>query len=77
MLKQQGNGYKNNPLGVVATNTALLVLKPGKKTKEELMQKMKSGLYITGIQGIHAGMDGLSGNFSLQANGYVIEEEKL
>ena len=76
-VETTGNGYKNSPLGVVATNTALLVLKPGKKTKEELMQKMKSGLYITGIQGIHAGMDGLSGNFSLQANGYVIEEGKI
>ena len=76
-VETTGNGYKNSPLGVVATNTALLVLKPGKKTKEELMQKMKSGLYITGIQGIHAGMDGLSGNFSLQANGYVIEDGKI
>jgi len=41
------------------------------------MQQIKNGLYITGIQGIHAGMDGLSGNFSLQANGYVIENGEI
>lgn len=72
-----GNGFKGSALGVVGTNTSLLILKPGKKSKEDLVAKIKNGLYITGIQGLHAGMDGLSGNFSLQADGFVIEDGKI
>ncbi len=76
-VETTGNGFKGSALGIVGTNTSLLVLKAGKKSKEDLMQQIKNGLYITGIQGIHAGMDGLSGNFSLQANGYVIENGEI
>lgn len=68
-----GNGYKNSALGTVGTSTAFVQFLPGKKTKEELWQKVKEGLYITSVEGLHAGMDALSGNFSLQASGYVIE----
>ncbi len=70
-VSSTGNGYNSG--ASIGIGTSLLILKAGKKSKEEIMQKMKNGLYITDIQGLHAGMDGLSGNFSLQANGYLIE----
>lgn len=75
--KSTGNGYKNGALGTVGTSTAFLKLLPGKKTKEELINKVKNGLQICDVQGLHAGMDALSGNFSLQASGYLIEDGKI
>ena len=40
---------------------------------EELLQKVGNGLLITDLAGMHSGLDPISGNFSLQARGFVIE----
>ena len=42
-----------------------------------IINKVKKGLQICDVQGLHAGMDALSGNFSLQASGYLIEDGKI
>ena len=55
---------------------AFLVLKPGKKTQEELFQDVGNGVYITDVQGLHAGMNAQSGNFSLQSTGFLIKDGK-
>lgn len=72
-----GNGYKSGALGTVGTNTAFLEFLPGKKSKDELFNQVNNGLYITSVEGLHAGMDSLSGNFSLQSSGYLIKDGKL
>ena len=69
-----GNGYGGSQ---IAVDTAYLYVKPGKKNKEELALKIKNGLYITSVEGLHSGMDPISGNFSLQASGYLIENGKI
>ena len=38
---------------------------------------IKDGIQITSVQGLHAGMNPLSGDFSLQASGYRIEDGKI
>ncbi len=53
------------------------VMKPGKKSQEELFQEVGSGVYITDIMGLHAGLNPRSGNFSLQSNGFMIENGKV
>lgn len=52
-------------------------LKPGKLTKEELIAKVGNGVYITSLEGLHAGMNPQSGDFSLKAEGFVIKDGKL
>ena len=54
-----------------------LFVKPGKKTREELFKGVSNGVFITEVQGLHAGLNPQSGNFSLQANGFRIENGKL
>lgn len=54
-----------------------LFVKPGRKSEEEILSKIKEGIYITDLQGLHAGMNQRSGNFSLQAEGFVIRDGKL
>lgn len=73
-VQSTGNGYRGS--GKVGTSTANIVLKPGKKSEEELFAMVQEGIYITDVEGLHAGMNPQSGNFSLQAKGYLIEGGK-
>ena len=72
-VKSTGNGHKpgvSAPVGISVVNT---YLQPGNDSFEELLQKVGDGLLITDLQGMHSGLDPISGNFSLQARGFVIE----
>ena len=73
-VESTGNGYGGSNIGI---STAFVEVKPGKKTKEELCEKIGNGIQITSVQGLHAGMNPLSGDFSLQASGYRIEDGKI
>ncbi len=53
-----------------------LKVEAGDATLEEMFNSMDSGLYITNVQGAHAGANPVSGDFSLQAAGYLIEKGK-
>ena len=50
-----------------------LYFAPGELTSEELLQKMGDGLYLTSLQGLHAGANVQSGDFSLQADGFLVK----
>lgn len=54
-----------------------LYLKPGRLTKDELIKKANNGIYITSLEGLHAGMNAQSGNFSLKAEGFIIKDGHL
>ena len=69
-----GNGYRGQ--GKVGVSSVGLSIKPGKKTLEELFESVHNGIYITSVTGLHAGMNASSGNFSLQAEGYLIKDGK-
>ena len=60
----------------VYTNPWFLKMKPGKKTQEQLFEEIGDGVYITSVQGLHAGLNPRSGNFSLQSTGYFVEKGK-
>ncbi|MFP4077938.1 MAG: TldD/PmbA family protein [Candidatus Izemoplasmataceae bacterium] len=66
-----GNGFSS---GIAHTN---LYIEPKGKGFETLVQEVKNGLLITGFQGLHSGTSPISGDFSLQASGYVIREGVL
>lgn len=62
--------------GKMDIDTVNLTLKPGKLTEDELFAKVQNGIYITDLTGIHAGLNAKSGDFSLQAEGFIIEDGK-
>lgn len=71
-----GNGLKsafNAPVTIGGTN---FFIKPSTKTKEDLYTEVGDGLLITSFAGIHAGANPVSGEFSLQASGFVIKDGK-
>jgi len=71
-----GNGmrgsFKSLP-GIGATN---LFISPGRKSKEELIRKMRRGLYVTEALGMHTA-DSISGDFSVGVNGLWIEKGEI
>lgn len=53
-----------------------IVVKPGRLSKDDLFKKIKNGIYVTEINGLHAGLNPTSGDFSLQAEGFHIVDGK-
>ncbi len=68
-----GNGFKagySSSVGVAPQNCYIV---PGEKSLDELMAEMGEGLVIDDLAGLHAGIDAVTGNFSLQCAGYLVE----
>ncbi len=54
-----------------------LVVEPSNTPFESLIQPIKNGIYITELAGLHAGVKTVSGDFSLQAGGFKIENGQV
>ena len=61
------------PVSVAPTN---FYIKPGKASYDELVCELKDGLVINDISGLHAGLNTVSGEFSLTAKGQLIKDGK-
>ena len=53
-----------------------LYLAPGAYAEEALLERLGNGIYITSLNGLHAGANTQSGDFSLQATGFLVENGK-
>ena len=71
--KTTGNASKAGYDAAVGIRPFTMYLQGGDITEEELLQKAGNGVYITSLGGLHAGADAISGDFSLQSSGYMIE----
>ena len=67
--KSTGNGFG----GTALTN---VVIKEGKRNVEEIAKDIGEGLIITDVSGLHAGLNPVSGDFSLLSEGFLIKEGK-
>lgn len=65
-------GY-SSPIGVRPYSFAI---EPGDKTQDELFALAGDGIFITEINGLHAGANPVSGDFSLQSAGFMIRGGK-
>ena len=74
--KTTGNASKAGYDSSVGIRPFTLYLEGGDMTEEELLAKAGNGVYITSLGGLHAGADAISGDFSLQSSGYMIEDGK-
>lgn len=74
--KTTGNASKGSYSAPVGIRPFSMYLANGEYTEEELLQKAGSGVYITELNGLHAGADPISGDFSLQSAGFMIEDGK-
>lgn len=66
-----GNGFNR---GITPAN---FYIKNGATNYDEAVKSMKKGLIITALEGTHAGCSPISGDFSLQANGFLVENGEI
>ena len=74
--KTTGNASKGGYTSPVGISPFTMYLAGGDMTEEELLAKVGNGVYITDLAGLHAGADPISGDFSLQSSGFMIEDGK-
>ncbi len=74
-VEPTGNGYRG--AGKASAGLGYIIVKPGRKSEEEMISSIKEGVYITDLEGLHAGMNARSGNFSLQSQGFMIRNGKI
>ena len=74
--KTTGNAAKGGYNSAVAVRPFTMYLAPGNMTEEELLVKANNGVYINSLGGLHAGANPISGDFSLQSGGFMIENGK-
>ena len=53
-----------------------LIVEPGEKDFEQLVEEVGEGIILTDLSGLHAGVNAISGDFSLLCEGYLIENGK-
>ena len=71
--KTTGNASKAGYSAPVTLRPFTMYLAAGELTEEELLKKAGNGVYINSLGGLHAGADPISGDFSLQSAGFMIE----
>ena len=74
--KTTGNASKPGYQGAVGISPFSFVLAAGEYSEEELLAKAGNGVYIQTVMGTHAGASPISGDFSLQSEGFMIENGK-
>ena len=74
-----GNGFKANiqsSVGTSVTNVALQSASGSYLSMEQLCEKMGSGIIVTDLEGVFAGVNTINGSFSLLSKGMLVENGK-
>lgn len=72
-----GNGYKAGISSGVGVRPSNFYIVPGKTDFDDLVAECGNGFYLTEVQGLHAGINAINGDFSLQAQGFEIVDGKI
>lgn len=75
-VKSTGNGFKGSYASIVGISATNFYIEPGNKSFDELCEEVKDGVIITEFAGLHAGASYVTGDFSLAAKGFMIENGK-
>ena len=76
-VKPTGNGFKPGYRADVNVSPTNFYLKPGEVSYDELVKKLNNGVIITSFAGMHAGMNTLTMNFSLEVEGFEVKDGKI
>ena len=71
-----GNASKAGYDAPVGIRPFCLYVSPGEITEEQLLQQVGNGVCICHLGGLHAGANAVTGDFSLQSSGFMIEGGK-
>lgn len=72
-VRSTGNGFRQSHKSSIEIGPTNLYIEEGEQTLEEMIHAIEDGVIITEVQGLHAGVSLTSGDFSLQARGFLIK----
>ncbi|MGB5822515.1 MAG: TldD/PmbA family protein, partial [Proteocatella sp.] len=73
-VKTTGNASKDSYKSSVEIAPSNLCFEPGLSDMKSMLKTIEKGVFITSLQGLHAGINRVSGDFSLQCHGYQIQQ---
>ena len=71
-----GNGFKAGYAASVDVHPQNCYIVPGEKDLDALCEQMGNGLVILDMAGLHAGLNPVTTDFSLQCSGYLVKDGK-
>ena len=71
-----GNGFKAGYASNVGIAPSNLYIENGNASVEDMIASMKEGIIVTEITGLHAGLNAMTGEFSLQSQGWYVKDGK-
>lgn len=75
-VKTTANASKGSYAAPVSISPYNFYFAPGDQTQDELLAQMDNGILVETMTGLHAGASAVSGDFSLQCTGYLVEKGK-
>lgn len=72
-VESTGHAVRGGYRGGLDVGPSNVIWKPGTRDKAALLAEMGHGVLVTDLTGLHAGANAISGDFSLQAEGFKIE----
>lgn len=76
-IKSTGHGRRSSYKSSLSISPSNLYIEKGNNTFKELVGSVEKGLLISQVEGLHSGLNSVSGDFSLSASGYKIRNGKI
>lgn len=70
-------GNASRSAASIGTRAYSFYINPGEMTRDELFAKAENGIYVTEMKGFHAGANAVTGDFSIESAGFLIENGKI
>jgi len=72
-----GNGFKSTFKASVGTACANFYIEAKESSLKDIICKLDNGIFITNLSGLHSGTNSISGDFSLLADGFKVENGEI
>ena len=76
-MENTGNAFRSGIKGMLGVSHTNMYILSGTNTYDQLVSKIKKGIVIIDIQALHSGLSSITGDFSLPAQGYFVENGKI
>jgi len=76
-VESTGNASKMGLGGAITTSYTNYYLVPSETSFDEMISGVEKGILITEMAGLHSGVNPVSGDFSVSADGFLIESGKV
>ena len=67
-----GNGYRSSYKSALSISPSNFYIENGEVDFKDMISSIEHGIYIINVDGLHSGLNPVSGDFSLSAHGYEI-----